>query len=500
MERFEAERLVKLYGARIGYLDNEVERYKFLELFTESATHEFDFPGFGDQKIKLSIQQYTEIFSGIRTSSIDLMLTEFEQAKETTLRATKSSKFIRTVPCEGYSIAAFAEFEVVFTFAQTENGLKIARVQAIGNPSNSGSIGSVELSRPGMSADDIELKEYAGLIYSELHGGWLSFSEFLQQTGGQSGSSAAAPKGIRVCMPEETGIINADWSDFLNRWQNCEEREAGNWTFITWRDEAQIGIDLHSLVGGGWAADLLPSAFESNGGNATGLKYTLWLPTKKEGWNWGLHAGLSLLEMNGTTSWEANQWQTAAVDPDGMAYRRITLASDLMETVQVKSLAVEFGGGLERRLGHRGPMISTQLGLGVFQPTAISSTSQSTVYHAGYYPDFHGVTIDHPDVYDFGTHTGTGEQNLAGSSAFYASGALGVHYPLAIAQTFEPTLTVGIGMLKTLTPWFVATPSSWIQGTNEIISPLSTASSSSIASRFLHLGLGVPLFTPNCPD
>jgi hypothetical protein len=500
MERFEAERLVKQYRAYIGDLDDEVQRYRFLALFTDDASHEFDFPGFGDQNIYLPIEQYTDVFSSIRTPSVDVEITKFEPAKETTLLGTKSARFIRTTPCEENSIAAFASFEVVFTFAQTDSGLKIARVQAIGNSSTAGSIGSVEINRPGRSADDAELNAYAGSIYSELNGGWLTFSEFLQQTGGQAEPGLSVPTGVRFCMPEEGGALSDDWSDFLLRWQNCEEHASGNWSFVTWRDEAKLGVDFHELLGTGWATDLLPSEFESNGSTATGLKYSLWMPTKKGTWNWGLHGGFSLLELNGTTFWESRHWQTAAIDPDGMSYRRLTSTSDFLETVQVKSLLMELGGGLERRLGHRGPMIFAQLGIGVLQPTEISSTSQTSVHHAGYYPDFHGVTIDHPEVYDFGTHVGNGEQILAGNSALYTSGLFGIHYPLAVAPAFEPTLTLGVGMLKTLSPWFVAAPSNWINGTNEIISPLSTASTSSIASRYLHLGLGVPLFTPNCPD
>lgn len=500
MERFEAERLVKQYRAYIGDLDDEVQRYRFQALFADDALLEFDFPGFGDQNIYLSIEQYTEAFSGIRTASVGLKLSDFEPGKETTLRGTKSSKFIRTTSCDGNSMTAFAEFQVIFTFSQTNTGLRIARVKTSCNSSNAESIGSVEISRPGFSVAETELFAYDGLVHSDVDDGWLSFNEFLEKTDGQKGPGLSVPTGVRVCMPEEAGATNVDWSEFLKRWQNCEERAAGKWTFITWRDDVQLGVDFHKLVGAGWAADLFPSAFDSKGGNATGLKYSLWMPTKNGTWNWGLHARLSWLEFHGTTSWESSQWQTVAIDPDGMFYQRLTTASNLIETVQVNSLAVEFGCGLERRLGHRGPMIFSQFGLGLFQPNAISSASQSIIYHAGYYPDFHGVTIDHPDVYDFGYHTGDGEQVLRGSSALYTSALLGVHYPFAVTPTFEPTLTIGIGILETLSPWFVATPSDWIEDTNEIISPLSTASSSSIASRFLHLGFGVPLFTPNCHD
>jgi hypothetical protein len=498
--RFEAEQLAMAYGAHIADLDDEVERYRFQELFAPGATHDFDFPGFGDQKVPLSIEEYIEVFATINASTVVLTPIEFEQKAGLLLRATKKSTFRRTIPCDGNSSAAFAEIEVVFSFTQTAEGLKIAKVQSFGNPSTSGGIGSIELRRPGRSYDRGRQPSYSGMIQSVAGGEWLTFADYLGQTKGRSTPCLVTPTGVRVCVPETTDISPDDWRDFLMRWQRCEERETQPWTFISWRDEVQVHGNHHTVVGGGWSADILPSTFEPKGGFSTGLKYSVWMPLKAQQWNWGLHVGIQFLEFEATSMWDDVHWQTPTIDPDGMAYRRLTTASGFVEDVTVTSVLMAVGGGLERRLGHRGPILFSELSGGLFQPTRIASSLQSKIYHAGYYPDFHGVTIDHPEVYDFGFHAGYGTQVLEGSTALYASGLLGMRYIWQVDRSFEPTLSIGFGLNRTFGAWFVSTASPWVQGTDELISPLSTDSSSSISSRYLHLGLGIPLFTPDCKD
>lgn len=498
--RFEAEQLVIGYRAHIGELQDEVARDRFKQFFADGATHEFDFPGFGDQNVNLSVEEYIQTFQSLRASSPSLRLIEFIPGEPTALRAVKTTKFIRTTACEENSMAAFAEFEVEFSFVATADGLKIAHVEAKGNPSMGGSIGAIEQRMPGRAHDSAELPSYEGIVRSSANGNWMRFNSFIEHTGGLPTEELIAESGVQFCPPDEHIVASDDWAEFLRRWQDCEGQEGSKWMFFTWRDELQVSGNLYTLAGDAWSADLLPSSFESDRGFSMGLKYSIWMPLKSSRWNWGIHGGVNLVTLGGISSWDETHWQQNAIDPDGMSYQRMTTASGLIERVTLNSLMLEAGAGVERRLGHRGPMLFSELGLGLFNPTSIISESESTIYHAGYYPDFHGVTIDHPEVYDFGYHSGTGNQDIQGNAALYAKGLVGMRYILPAGPSFTPTLTMGLGLIQTISPWFVSADSNWIQDTTDIISPLSTNASSSIRSRYWHLGLGVPLFTPDCTD
>ena len=129
-------------------------------------------------------------------------------------------------------------------------------------------------------------------------------------------------------------------------------------------------------------------------------------------------------------------YATAATDPDGFDYVRLTRAEQWQETLTEQvfhsevALMVLWNTSKSRQDRKSNWWLGARYGYSYGLWSQTSFTAQATLDHRGYYPELYGITIDESGVYDFGAHSGTGqgESEWKGASQHQGSIVVGLQF------------------------------------------------------------------------
>ena len=127
-------------------------------------------------------------------------------------------------------------------------------------------------------------------------------------------------------------------------------------------------------------------------------------------------------------------YSTDAIDPDGMAYMRITTAQDWQESLSEQTLAAEASmlsiWRVNRPESNPGLWLGARYGYSFGLWSQTSFNASAALSHSGYYPGLYGITIDEKGIYDFGAQAGqgNGESTWEGFSQHSASAVIGLQF------------------------------------------------------------------------